>query len=154
MNLSHALKSLSVLIFVRGLSDLFTSYALPLPPPAPHLDVERPTPTTAQTCSNSLAGYEASGVCCPVDCGTCGGSGCSQLGDGCCTKDVISSGVQCSSSRAAPCIIDGDISGPTPATSGGSSLVSSTITAAFCGPSSVSDEAAALERWPPGTSSF
>ncbi|CAN0056993.1 unnamed protein product [Pylaiella littoralis] len=73
--------------------------------------------TQAQTCSNSLAGYEASGVCCPVDCGTCGGSGCSQLGDGCCTKDVISSGVQCSSSRAAPCIIDGDISGPTSATS-------------------------------------
>eukprot|EP00752_Nemacystus_decipiens_P006649 g5977.t1 len=57
-------------------------------------------------CSNGLPGYEASDVCCPLSCGTCGGSGCSQLGEGCCTSDVKDSGELCSETMAAPCIID------------------------------------------------
>ena len=47
-------------------------------------------------------------MCCPVECGECGGVGCSQRGDGCCTKDVEDSGIKCSESRSAPCIIDTD----------------------------------------------
>eukprot|EP00903_Cladosiphon_okamuranus_P016205 g14953.t1 len=57
-------------------------------------------------CSNGLAGYEAADVCCPVSCGRCGGSGCSKLGEGCCTRDVKDSGDLCSVTKAAPCNID------------------------------------------------
>ena len=64
---------------------------------------------SGQTCSNGLAGYEASKVCCPVGCGQCGGSGCSALdggGDACCTANVMAAGTLCSESKAAPCNID------------------------------------------------
>eukprot|EP00903_Cladosiphon_okamuranus_P015191 g14044.t1 len=64
--------------------------------------------TEAQTCSNGLSGYEASDVCCPAGCGRCGGSGCSKRGDGCCTGAIKDSGIKCSKSRSAPCIIDTD----------------------------------------------
>eukprot|EP00752_Nemacystus_decipiens_P012710 g11261.t2 len=63
----------------------------------------------ADACSNGLPGYEASNVCCPLSCGTCGGDGCSQLGEGCCTSDVKDSGDLCSETMAAPCNIDGDV---------------------------------------------
>ncbi|CAM9499442.1 unnamed protein product, partial [Hapterophycus canaliculatus] len=59
------------------------------------------------TCSNGLAGYEASDVCCPLSCGTCGGKGCSSRGDWCCTSDVKESGDMCSTTGSAPCIIAG-----------------------------------------------
>ena len=65
--------------------------------------------STDQTCSNGLPGFEASGACCPLSCGRCGGSGCSQLGEGCCTGDVKDSGDLCSETRAAPCIVDGSL---------------------------------------------
>eukprot|EP00903_Cladosiphon_okamuranus_P010323 g9767.t1 len=61
-----------------------------------------------QMCSNGLPGYEASDVCCPLDCGRCGGSGCSDLGEGCCTSDVKDSGDLCSVTKKAPCNIDDD----------------------------------------------
>eukprot|EP00752_Nemacystus_decipiens_P007693 g6876.t1 len=61
------------------------------------------------TCSNGLPGYEASGVCCPLSCGECGGVGCSSRGEGCCTSGVKESGDLCSVTMAAPCNIDGDI---------------------------------------------
>eukprot|EP00752_Nemacystus_decipiens_P009061 g8090.t1 len=67
--------------------------------------------TQAQTCSNGLAGYEASDVCCSVSCGTCGGPGCSSLNggaDACCTSTVIDTGTLCSVQRSAPCNIDTD----------------------------------------------
>lgn len=67
-------------------------------------DVEIP----AQTCSNGLPGYEAANMCCPLYCGGCGGKGCSKRGDGCCTSDIKDSGVKCSSSKSAPCVIDTD----------------------------------------------
>eukprot|EP00752_Nemacystus_decipiens_P008459 g7561.t1 len=63
-----------------------------------------------QTCSNGLAGFESSSVCCPVGCGDCGGSGCAKfnldLGKDCCTGHVKDSGVLCSEAKSAPCIID------------------------------------------------
>eukprot|EP00903_Cladosiphon_okamuranus_P010585 g10009.t1 len=64
----------------------------------------------APTCSNGLPGYEAADVCCPLSCGRCGGSGCSKLGDGCCTRGVKESGDLCSVTKAAPCNIDDDVS--------------------------------------------
>eukprot|EP00752_Nemacystus_decipiens_P009556 g8536.t1 len=80
-----------------------------------------PTPTTDDnTCSNGLPGYESSGVCCDLECGQCGGTGCSGLGpggDSCCTKNIKNVGVGCSESGAAPCVIDGDVpTSPTPTT--------------------------------------
>ena len=48
-------------------------------------------------------------MCCSVSCGQCGKPGCSSLdagGDSCCTANVLDSGVLCSDSGAAPCIID------------------------------------------------
>ncbi|CAN0159004.1 unnamed protein product, partial [Scytosiphon promiscuus] len=70
--------------------------------------LERQLQTDGNMCSNGLPGYEASKVCCPLSCGTCGGPGCSKLGDGCCTSDVKDSGELCSDTKAAPCIIDDD----------------------------------------------
>ena len=67
--------------------------------------------SAGDTCANGLPGFDASGVCCPESCGQCGGVGCSSLGEGCCTSGVIDSGVMCSDSLAAPCIMDGDIDG-------------------------------------------
>lgn len=64
--------------------------------------------TTAPSCSNGLAGYESAGVCCPVECGGCGGAGCSDNGKECCASDVKATEVVCSDSMAAPCIIDTD----------------------------------------------
>ncbi len=48
-------------------------------------------------------------MCCPLSCGTCGGEGCSKLGEGCCTSDVKDSGDLCSETKAAPCNIDDDV---------------------------------------------
>ena len=59
-------------------------------------------------CNNGLPGYEAANVCCALECGQCGGVGCSQLPGGkeCCTSDVLATGMLCSESGTAPCIID------------------------------------------------
>ena len=66
---------------------------------------------TAQTCSNGVAGHEGWGMCCPVGCGygRCGGGYCRSFGgddDVCCTTAIEDSGIMCSESGAAPCIID------------------------------------------------
>ncbi|CAN0288644.1 unnamed protein product, partial [Hapterophycus canaliculatus] len=60
---------------------------------------------TSPTCSNGLAGYEAAGVCCPLSCGSCGGTGCSLLGDLCCQSNIRGAGEMCSATGSAPCII-------------------------------------------------
>ncbi|CAM9759794.1 unnamed protein product [Ascophyllum nodosum] len=69
------------------------------------------SPETA--CSNGIAGVEASGMCCTLGCGTCGGPGCGSRGaaDGltaedCCAWRIRDSGVFCDVSGTAPCIID------------------------------------------------
>eukprot|EP00903_Cladosiphon_okamuranus_P010100 g9565.t1 len=71
-------------------------------------------PSKQPTCSNGLPGFEAAGVCCPLECGSCGGYGCSYLGGGpsaglgkpfCCTATINSEGEFCSDTVSAPCII-------------------------------------------------
>eukprot|EP00903_Cladosiphon_okamuranus_P006680 g6520.t1 len=84
------------------------------PAPTPVTPTPAPVPPVGggNTCSNGLPGYEASDVCCPLSCGRCGGSGCSKLGDGCCTSKVKDSGDKCSETKSAPCIIDTDTVDP------------------------------------------
>ena len=68
---------------------------------------------TADTCSNGITGVEESGVCCVLECGTCGGRGCGSRGrdfglggSDCCSRLIDEFGVLCSSAGTAPCIID------------------------------------------------
>ncbi|CAN0410953.1 unnamed protein product, partial [Laminaria digitata] len=45
-------------------------------------------------------------ICCELQCGTCGGSGCRNRPggtDGCCIGTITDSGVMCSDSNEAPC---------------------------------------------------
>ena len=71
-------------------------------------------PAASETaCSNGITGVEASGMCCALGCGTCGGPGCGKRGaaDGltaadCCVSRIRRSGVFCDVSGTAPCIID------------------------------------------------
>lgn len=63
-------------------------------------------------CSNGISGVERDGYCCPLMCGACGGSGCSQrarvaglTSDDCCVTRINESGVYCDESGTAPCII-------------------------------------------------
>lgn len=61
----------------------------------------------SDTCSNGLVGVEGSGMCCPLECGTCGDSeDCSSLGDDCCAKSIADGGVYCDYTWTAPCIIN------------------------------------------------
>lgn len=70
-----------------------------------------------ETCSNGISGVEAAGVCCKEECGTCGGTGCSTRVPGfgqydCCVGRIVETGVLCSESGDAPCIVDeGDLFG-------------------------------------------
>ncbi|CAM9499658.1 unnamed protein product [Ectocarpus fasciculatus] len=74
------------------------------------------------TCSNGIVGIESAngGVCCPTECGLCGGEGCTAagvnagLGDGdCCFSDTIRFGAACSENLMAPCIVDDASTGET-----------------------------------------
>ncbi|CAM9604816.1 unnamed protein product [Ectocarpus sp. 12 AP-2014] len=75
-----------------------------------------PTPTTTTSGSFTCDGVLKGAYCCSAGCGECGGSGCSDRGGGltgadCCTSDISN---LCSDTGAAPCIVDGDSTGPTP----------------------------------------
>ena len=63
-----------------------------------------------QTCSNGIVGFDANGVvCCPLTCGGCAGTGCNSMPGGssqCCGGGIKASGILCSASGEAPCIID------------------------------------------------
>ncbi|CAM9219746.1 unnamed protein product [Scytosiphon promiscuus] len=74
-----------------------------------------------QTCSNGIEGIDGNGVvCCPIGCTQCGGADCALLGaatdlgsESCCLEDITASGILCSESGSAPCIIDsGALTGP------------------------------------------
>jgi len=58
-------------------------------------------------CTGGIPGIESSdgSACCLAECGQCGGSGCSTVGDAsdCCVNDIISSGDLCSETGTAPC---------------------------------------------------
>ncbi|CAM9864281.1 unnamed protein product [Pylaiella littoralis] len=60
-----------------------------------------------QTCTNGLIGISNKEVCCVLECGQCGGSGCSTVvgftGDQCCTANIEANGPLCSETDAAPC---------------------------------------------------
>ena len=66
----------------------------------------------AQECLDGVDGIEHKGiVCCPLECGECAGEGCSLRPGGssaCCGGAIKSSGVMCSDSEEAPCIISLD----------------------------------------------
>lgn len=67
-----------------------------------------------ETCSNGLAGVESTGVCCMEECITCGGAECSTRVAGfgqfdCCVGPIVDTGVYCSESGEAPCIVDEDV---------------------------------------------
>lgn len=60
-------------------------------------------------CSNGLPGFETADVCCPEECGQCGGIDCGDLPGGqenCCTGYIDENGDNCSDTNTAPCIVD------------------------------------------------
>ncbi|CAN0417845.1 unnamed protein product [Pylaiella littoralis] len=65
------------------------------------------------SCSNGVAGVQDGNakVCCVAGCGGCGGVGCSTMASqygasDCCIGPIEDSGIWCSDSETAPCIID------------------------------------------------
>lgn len=65
----------------------------------------------AGTCSNGVKGIEAEGACCVLECGQCGGPGCSTVGASlglgaadCCKSTVLANNEPCGE---APCAIGG-----------------------------------------------
>ena len=60
--------------------------------------------------AEGIPGIESSDgrACCLVECGQCGGTGCSSVGDAsdCCVTDIVEEGEPCSVTGAAPCYID------------------------------------------------
>eukprot|EP00903_Cladosiphon_okamuranus_P006298 g6176.t1 len=67
----------------------------------------------AQTCTGGIAGVQSTSldVCCVAECGTCGGPGCtpantsSLTANDCCATEISDSGVLCSDTGVAPCIL-------------------------------------------------
>ncbi|CAM9115958.1 unnamed protein product [Ectocarpus sp. 6 AP-2014] len=67
----------------------------------------------AQTCAGGISGVESTSldVCCTLECGTCGGVGCtpantsSLTANDCCATEISESGVMCSDTGVAPCIL-------------------------------------------------
>ncbi|CAN0241840.1 unnamed protein product [Pylaiella littoralis] len=64
---------------------------------------------SGQTCDNGLQGVANKDVCCVLECGQCGGPGCSSIagltGDDCCTANIETNGELCSATGAAPCLM-------------------------------------------------
>ncbi|CAM9476653.1 unnamed protein product [Ectocarpus sp. 12 AP-2014] len=60
-------------------------------------------------CTNGVPGVESAGgeVCCPADCGQCGGVGCGEFGEDCCITEIMDYGYPCSETGTAPCYLDG-----------------------------------------------
>ena len=63
------------------------------------------------TCSNGVRGIESKGACCVLECGQCGGAGCSTAGASfglgaadCCESSVLEAGEPCGE---APCVVGG-----------------------------------------------
>lgn len=57
--------------------------------------------------------YVGSDICCPISCGTCGGSGCGAREGVCCAGPIIDSGISCDD-EVAPCVISEPIITPAP----------------------------------------
>lgn len=68
--------------------------------------------TDTVLCGNGMAGYEDDDVCCPTECGQCGGAGCSTSGaaaglgsDSCCYSGVKESKEDCEVTLSPPCVM-------------------------------------------------
>ena len=77
----------------------------------PTQDGQTPSPTQTQesdpTCANGILKGD---ICCHLDCGTCGGYGCSMRfggGSNCCGGSIIESGISCND-QTASCIVSND----------------------------------------------
>eukprot|EP00903_Cladosiphon_okamuranus_P008293 g7980.t1 len=98
--------------------------AVPPPPPASEVPPVPPTPPTPPTRTFTCNGVRRGDFCCSAGCGSCGGSGCSNRGNGltgfdCCQSKIVASGRLCSVTRSAPCFMDTDDEdspAPTPST--------------------------------------
>lgn len=66
--------------------------------------------TGTDTCNNGIPGIQNAQACCVLECGQCGGHGCTTAGGlgqvYCCSDIVLNSGIYCSVSGAAPCIVE------------------------------------------------
>eukprot|EP00752_Nemacystus_decipiens_P011233 g9983.t1 len=76
---------------------------------APVEPAATPAPT-AKVCAEGLEGFRHGIVCCPLECGQCGGTGCESLPGGetaCCSDVILIQGQMCNATAAivAPCII-------------------------------------------------
>lgn len=73
----------------------------------PPATIQLPGPWPSKDLCMDGTGIQSGDVCCPIECGQCGGTGCSELEggeDSCCTSSVLSSGVSCEIS-GPPCIL-------------------------------------------------
>lgn len=63
------------------------------------------------TCSNGFRGIESKGACCVLECGQCGGVGCSMIAGlssaECCEGTILENAATCEEAGEAPCVIDG-----------------------------------------------
>ncbi|CAM9871103.1 unnamed protein product, partial [Scytosiphon promiscuus] len=93
-----------------------TSSERPLCGPFDVVDAKHEACTSSHGSRNDMPGIEGSNdsgsVCCPIECGQCGGDGCHQAGlavgldnTHCCVNGVLDNHDLCSDSGAAPCII-------------------------------------------------
>lgn len=87
------------------------------------------SPTGTETCNNGIPGIQNDQACCVLECGQCGGSGCTTAGGlgqvYCCSDIILNSGIYCSVSGAAPCIVE-EASSTGSYTSGGDPVTSYT----------------------------
>jgi len=84
-------------------------------PPQPPSPPSPPSPSPAPAdpfCERGIAEHnptQAGDACCPMSCGRCGGSGCSNLPGGkqmCCAGIVHTAGLSCDT-HDAPCVVNG-----------------------------------------------
>ncbi|CAM9516484.1 unnamed protein product [Choristocarpus tenellus] len=66
-------------------------------------------PVVAQDCSGIVD--SGNDICCPSECGVCGGTGCGNLTmngpSDCCKSDILASNLFCSDTQGPPCILPG-----------------------------------------------
>lgn len=78
--------------------------------PPPHPSIQLTISKTDSTCTGGISGVESANgnVCCDTGCGICDGVSCVGYGD-CCEEKIQDSGVLCSDSGTAPCILDSGV---------------------------------------------
>ncbi len=72
-------------------------------------DFEYTGPSVGDEIEGILGENDEGVVCCPLECGQCGGPGCGKAGDGnkaCCVNGVLQNQPHCMVEGAAPCVFD------------------------------------------------